>query len=549
MAKKKLYDETSIESLDPREFTRLRAGVYCGDTAYATQLLVEIVSNAVDEFRLGNGNKIEVNINKEIVSVRDYGQGFITNHFRDDGKTILEAAFSVINTSGKYREDGTYEGTSLGSFGIGSKLTNFLSNWLIVETYRDGKFEKIKFDEGLFAEREVGEDTKSKTGTLVKWKASKEFFTNPIVEIEKVKSLFKTITCLCPGLTIELNNNKEKITYFSKNGLDDLVFVKTIYIGGGTPSYIDSKYIKEIIEEIKTNFKVSKDTEVTIEINPGTVDKQKLLDYMKSGINRVSIGLQSTDDDILRKIGRIHKYDDFLQTYNMAREVGFKNINVDLMLALPGQTVPKLKQGLKQIIALKPEHISLYSLILEEGTVLNKKVQNKEIELPDEDDERKMYWETKRILEEAGYIHYEISNFAKKGYESKHNLDCWNQKEYMGFGASAHSYTNNVRFSNIDSIEDYITNYKNDNVTDNFIFLEKQNPSSQMKEYMMLGLRKIDGISIQEFKNKFVGNPLYIYRNELEKLVKEQLIEIELDRIKLTEKGLDFANIVWEEFI
>ena len=222
MAKKKLYDETSIESLDPREFTRLRAGVYCGDTAYATQLLVEIVSNAVDEFRLGNGNKIEVNINKEIVSVRDYGQGFITNHFRDDGKTILEAAFSVINTSGKYREDGTYEGTSLGSFGIGSKLTNFLSNWLIVETYRDGKFEKIKFDEGLFAEREVGEDTKSKTGTLVKWKASKEFFTNPIVEIEKVKSLFKTITCLCPGLTIELNNNKDKITYFSKNGLDDL---------------------------------------------------------------------------------------------------------------------------------------------------------------------------------------------------------------------------------------------------------------------------------------------------------------------------------------
>ena len=222
MAKKKLYDETSIESLDPRKFTRLRAGVYCGDTAYATQLLVEIVSNAVDEFRLGNGNKIEVNINKEIVSVRDYGQGFITNHFRDDGKTILEAAFSVINTSGKYREDGTYEGTSLGSFGIGSKLTNFLSNWLIVETYRDGKFEKIKFDEGIFAEREVGEDTKSKTGTLVKWKASKEFFTNPIVEIEKVKSLFKTITCLCPGLTIELNNNKDKITYFSKNGLDDL---------------------------------------------------------------------------------------------------------------------------------------------------------------------------------------------------------------------------------------------------------------------------------------------------------------------------------------
>lgn len=334
-----------------------------------------------------------------------------------------------------------------------------------------------------------------------------------------------------------------------KNGLDDLVFVKTIYIGGGTPSYIDSKYIKEIIEEIKINFEISSNAEITIEINPGTVDKRKLLDYMKSGINRLSIGLQSTDNNILQEIGRIHKYEDFLQTYNLAREIGFKNINVDLMLALPGQTLSMLKQGLKQIISLEPEHISLYSLILEEGTALDKKVRNKEIELPNEEDERKMYWETKSILEEAGYIHYEISNFAKKGFESKHNLDCWNQKEYMGFGVSAHSYTNNVRFSNIDSIEEYITNYKNDNAVDNFIFHEKQSPSSQMKEYMMLGLRKIDGVSIQSFKNKFVGNPLYIYRKELEKLVKEQLIEIELDRIKLTKKGLDFANMVWEEFI
>ena len=220
---KNLYDKNSIESLSPLEFTRLRPGVYAGDTTYSTQLLVEIVSNAVDEFRLGHGDKIEVKIDKDIVFVRDYGQGFIPNEFREDGKTILEAAFSVLNTSGKYREDGTYEGTSLGSFGIGSKITTFLSNWLNVETYRDGKFESIKFIEGVFDSRATGDTEKGNHGTVVMWKPSKEFFTNTIVEIDKVKDLFKTITCLCPGLTIELNNNGNTISYFSQNGLDDLV--------------------------------------------------------------------------------------------------------------------------------------------------------------------------------------------------------------------------------------------------------------------------------------------------------------------------------------
>lgn len=220
---KNLYDKNSIESLDPLQFTRLRPGVYAGDTTYSTQLLVEIVSNAVDEFRLGHGDKIEVKIDKDIVFVRDYGQGFIPNEFREDGKTILEAAFSVLNTSGKYREDGTYEGTSLGSFGIGSKITTFLSNWLNVETYRDGKFESIKFIEGVFDSRATGDTEKDNHGTVVMWKPSKEFFTNTIVEIDKVKDLFKTITCLCPGLTIELNDNGNIISYFSQNGLDDLV--------------------------------------------------------------------------------------------------------------------------------------------------------------------------------------------------------------------------------------------------------------------------------------------------------------------------------------
>ena len=223
MVDKKLYNEKSIESLSPLEFTRLRPQVYAGDCTYSTQLLVEIISNAVDEFRLGHGNVIKVIIDDDVVIVEDNGQGFIPNSFRDDGKTILEAAFSVLNTSGKYREDGTYEGTSLGSFGIGSKITTYLSHWLEVITYRDNKYEHICFKEGKFDNRDSGAWKNGTTGTLVQWKPSEEFFTHPEVEISKIKSLFKTITCLCPGLTIELDDNGNKFTYFSKNGLNDLV--------------------------------------------------------------------------------------------------------------------------------------------------------------------------------------------------------------------------------------------------------------------------------------------------------------------------------------
>jgi topoisomerase-4 subunit B len=220
---KKLYTEDSIESLSPLEFTRLRPGVYCGDTTYSTQLLVEIISNSVDEFRLGHGNQIDVIISNDMITVQDYGQGFIPHSYRDDGKTILEAAFSVLNTSGKYREDGTYEGTSLGSFGIGSKITTFLSHWLEVETYRDNKSEKIRFDEGVFTSRAAGAVADGASGTKVKWLPSEEFFTNTAVEINKIKELFKTISCLCPGLTINLDYNGTKTKYHSKNGLSDLV--------------------------------------------------------------------------------------------------------------------------------------------------------------------------------------------------------------------------------------------------------------------------------------------------------------------------------------
>ena len=227
---KTLYNENSIESLDPREFTRLKAGVYCGDTTYATQLLVEILSNAVDEFRLGHGHVIDIIIDGSLVSLRDYGQGFITHSYRDDGKTILEAAFSVLNTSGKYRSDGTYEGTSLGSFGIGSKITNYLSSRLDVATCRDGKVEHIVFLDGLFSERHnsftrVFKET-NKSGTFVEWRPDPQFFTHPEVEVSKIKELLHTISCLCPGLTINLLENGHSTIYFSQHGLDDLVDAK-----------------------------------------------------------------------------------------------------------------------------------------------------------------------------------------------------------------------------------------------------------------------------------------------------------------------------------
>ena len=219
----KLYDEKSIESLSPLEFTRLRPQVYAGDCTYSTQLLIEIFSNAVDEFNAGNGNQIDVTINNSMVTIEDHGQGFIPNSFRDDGKTILEAAFSVLNTSGKYREDGSYEGTSLGSFGIGSKITTYLSHWLKVITCRDGQFEDIDFNEGVFKNRQTGKTKKDAHGTKVCWLPSEEFFTHTEVEISKARNLFKTISCLCPGLTINLDYNGTKEVYSSKNGLNDLV--------------------------------------------------------------------------------------------------------------------------------------------------------------------------------------------------------------------------------------------------------------------------------------------------------------------------------------
>ena len=347
---------------------------------------------------------------------------------------------------------------------------------------------------------------------------------------------------------------KELDIYFGNEDFIKKYDITTIYIGGGTPSYIDSKYICEILNKLEekiTKYNKTKfeDIEITIEVNPGTINKEKIEDYKKAKINRLSIGLQSTNDDILKEIGRIHNFEQFLETYNLAKNVGFKNINVDLMLGLPNQRIKDLKESLEKIIKLKPKHISVYSLIVEDNTPIAKKIELHELKLPDEELERNMYWYVKNTLELNGYIHYEISNFAKKGYESKHNMNCWRQKEYIGIGVAAHSYRDITRYSNTINLEEYIRNVKSGNLERNRIIHEIQKEDDTKKEFVLLGLRTIGGVIISDFKNKFGDNPIYLYRNELKKLSEEKLIAVDEDKIRLTNKGIDLANLVWEEFI
>lgn len=348
----------------------------------------------------------------------------------------------------------------------------------------------------------------------------------------------------CDEIPQYIESLKEEIRKFDFSNYN----VTSIYIGGGTPSYIDSKYIKYILDKLKTRVKFD-DIEITIEINPGTVTEEKLKEYKEAGINRISIGLQSTNNNLLKEIGRIHTYEEFLEAYQLVNKIGFNNINVDLMLALPGQTTKDLKESLDKIINLNPNHISVYSLIVEEGTKISKLLEEGKISLPEEEQERRMYWYVKDILELKGYNHYEVSNFSKKGKESRHNMNCWNQEEYIGFGVAAHSYINNVRFSNTDNIKEYIKNIKENNSEKNITIEEEQTLEDKKKEFMMLGFRKIEGVDVSKFKEKFVDNPLFLYREKLNKLTEEGLIEVDLNNIRLTNKGLDLANLVFEEFI
>lgn len=307
--------------------------------------------------------------------------------------------------------------------------------------------------------------------------------------------------------------------------------LNTIYFGGGTPSFVDSKYIREIMSILP------KANEVTLELNPGTVNKEKLAEYKNIGINRLSIGLQAIQNDILKEIGRIHTLNDFEEAFKLARSVGFDNINVDLMHGLPNQSVQNFKDSVDYLVKLGPEHISCYSLILHNDVFKN---------LPIENDERKMYYYAKEKLKERGYIHYEISNFAKSGKESKHNLVYWNQEEYVGVGAGASSYLNGERYTNIASIEEYIKRINRGESVN--IIEEKQNSEDKLNEYMILKLRLIKGVNIKEANEKFKTDIVKKYEKSLEKLKKLGLIKID-ENIYLTDKGLDLANIVWEEFI
>ena len=325
--------------------------------------------------------------------------------------------------------------------------------------------------------------------------------------------------------------------------------VKTIYIGGGTPSILNPHNIEEILFAIRSNFAVADEVETTIEINPGTATKKKLEDYKKFGINRLSIGLQSGNDKLLKKIGRIHTYKDFENTVNLAKEAGFKNINADMIIGLPDQTIYDVEDTIDKLLKLNLTHISIYSLIVEEKTPIEERLLKGEIKLPDDEMERYMYWFAKRKLEDNGYVHYEISNFAKPGYYSKHNMDCWSQKEYLGFGISAASYENKVRYVNKDNLESYIENIENGKAYKNIKIEERQSIKAQMSEYMILNLRKINGVDIKDFKKKFNESPLLLYEKKLVKLLDEDLVDISPDYIRLTKKGLDLANIVWEEFL
>ena len=355
----------------------------------------------------------------------------------------------------------------------------------------------------------------------------------------------KYVKCLENELIRYSTENK----IMSDHNLENKYVIRTIYIGGGTPSILDEIYIANIIKTIKENFNVEKDVEITIDVNPGTVTREKLETYINVGINRLSIGLQACQDKLLKEIGRIHSYKQFEDTYNIARSVGFQNINIDLMVGLPNQTIENVKDSVKKLLELKPEHISTYSLTLEPDTPISKMIENDMLKMPTDEIEREMYWCVKNTLEKHKYYQYEISNFSRSGFESKHNLDCWNQKEYIGVGVAASSFIDNKRYSNIPDLENYIKNIEEGHFNKNLILEETLNQESKMNEYMMLGLRKINGVNISDFEKAFNQNPIIKYCRELEKLNNEGLIVVIDENIKLTNKGIDLANLVWEEFV
>lgn len=322
--------------------------------------------------------------------------------------------------------------------------------------------------------------------------------------------------------------------------------INSIYIGGGTPSYIDEKYIAKLLDVLKLF--CTEDAEITIELNPESVTKQKLQTYLDSGVTRLSIGLQSANDVTLKKIGRLATIKDFENTYNMAVNVGFKNISCDTIIGLPDETLDMFENTVDYILGLKHiTHISAYSLELHENTKLDFLVNNNFVTLPTEDTEREMKYLLDKKLEQAGFNRYEISNYAKPGFESKHNLKYWNQEEYLGFGAAAASFVNSIRYTNISNVQKYIQNITSG--VSNKQDIEEMDKLGLIKEYIILRLRLKEGINLNEFKSKFKQDIYELFKDKIDMLINKGLLERVGDTLRLTYKGEDLANVVWQEFI
>ena len=319
--------------------------------------------------------------------------------------------------------------------------------------------------------------------------------------------------------------------------------IVSVFIGGGTPSALKAEAIASIMRTLQEQFFFCEDAEVTIEANPGTVDLEKLTIYRNVGINRLSLGLQSTDAEELKLLGRIHSYEEFLKSYEWAREAGFSNINIDLMFAIPGQTGEAWRQHLYQVAELNPEHISAYSLIIEEGTPFAE--QN--LDLPDEDTEYQMYEDTAEILERYGYRQYEISNYAKQGYMCRHNAGYWQRREYLGFGLGASSLYGGMRFSNTHQMQEYLKESRNpDQIRKDVTVLSR---NERIEEFMFLGLRMTEGISEKKFEENFDVRLMDVYGDILQKYEETGFMEHIEARWRLTRKGIHVSNHILADFL
>lgn len=328
-------------------------------------------------------------------------------------------------------------------------------------------------------------------------------------------------------------------------------FVDSVFIGGGTPSVVNALWIERLLETVRQCFPVSKEAEISIEVNPGTVDGEKLSRYFAAGVNRVSIGMQSADDGELMRLGRIHSFQDFQKTYRLAVEAGFRNINVDIMSALPGQSMDSYCMTLEKVLQLNPQpaHISAYSLIVEEGTPFAEWNEKGLLSLPDEDCERQMYEETQKRLRRHGYDRYEISNYAKKGFACRHNLGYWRRVDYAGFGIGAASLVDNNRFQNGNVLTDYLADPLGCRGQ-----IQKLSVEEQMEEFLFLGLRMTAGVEEKVFRDTFGKTFAEVYGAVIEKNIADGLLEYKEEayagrRLALTGRGLDLSNYVMAQFL